>query len=106
MTEHTWTDRVRLDTPYAPVLDFGLRVVVSPYLPVPPSPGEEARRIVRHGFDQTHLNGMRSSVLRWLGEKPGPKPEEQSHAYALGDGTMIVSQHYADLITRTLGPSR
>lgn len=46
---------------------FGLRLVVSPLLPVIPSDGENARRIVRHGMKK---------ALPWLNIDPGPKPYE------------------------------
>lgn len=40
-------------------------------LPLVPSDGENARRIVRHGL---------ADVLRWLGEPVGPAPFEEQHA--------------------------
>lgn len=48
----------------------GMAVMVSPLLPLPVSPREEARRIVRHGY---------AEVLEWLGEEVGPKPGDQVH---------------------------
>lgn len=53
------------------VLTYGGMVCyVSPLLPLPVSPREEARRIVRHGY---------ADVLAWLGEEIGPKPADQVH---------------------------
>lgn len=46
----------------------------------PPTPGEEARRIVRHGY---------ADVLEWLGEEVGPEPDEP------------VTVQYAYLLPRT-----
>lgn len=59
----------------------GIPVVASDQLPIPPTDGEVARRIVRHGL---------ARVLEQLGEKVGPKPEAQTHAMILS-GTMFVS---------------
>jgi hypothetical protein len=64
----------------------GLRVVVSPLLPMYPTPGEDGRRIVRHGL---------ADVLAWLGEDVGPKPGEPTHAYRIGD-VVVCSQEVAD----------
>lgn len=47
-----------------------INIVVSPHLPIPPTPGADARRIVRHGL---------ADVLAWLGEDIGSKPGEQIH---------------------------
>ena len=66
----------------------GLAVVVSPLLPVPPSPAEEARRIVRHGL---------ADVLEWLGEDVGPEPDEPTHAYRAGN-TLIASREFVDTV--------
>lgn len=44
---------------------FGLRVFIAPELPVVPTPGDEARYIVRKGLED---------VLEWLGEEVGPEP--------------------------------
>jgi hypothetical protein len=48
----------------------GIDVIVSPLLPIPPSDGERARRIVRHGM---------ADVLAWLDEEVGPGVDEQTH---------------------------
>jgi hypothetical protein len=72
-----------------------LRVVVSDALPIPPSPGADARRIVRHGM---------ADVLEWLGEKVGPKPGEHTHAIVSG-GNLHVSAHLAQaMLKRAEGP--
>jgi len=57
-------------------------IVVSPVLPIYPSPGEVSRRTVRHGL---------ADVLEWLGEDVGPKPDEVTHALQVG-GVLHVSQ--------------
>ena len=65
----------------------GLRVVVSPALPVPPSLTEDVVRTVRHTMAPT---------LRWLGEDVGPEPGEPTHAYVLPGGVMLASPALAD----------
>lgn len=47
-----------------------MRVLVSPILPIEPSPGEVARRIVRHGF---HAAGLLPDVDQPVGPKPGDR---------------------------------
>ncbi|MBT9255397.1 hypothetical protein KMZ30_07400 [Phycicoccus sp. KQZ13P-1] len=42
----------------------------------PPTDGEDARRIVRHGM---------AEILEWLGEPVGPKPGEPVHRAFLID---------------------
>jgi len=70
-------------------------VVISPMLPIYPSPGTDARRIVRHGL---------ADVLEWLGQEVGPEPGVPTHAYlstdpAHGGGTtVIMSQEYHDAL--------
>lgn len=54
---------------------FGVTVVSSSLLPIDPSPGEAARRVVRHGL---------ADVLRWLGEDVGPRPEDKTNALVIG----------------------
>lgn len=51
---------------------FGLRVYIDPSLPIVPSDGEVARRIVRHGM---------KDVLEWLGEAVGPAPDEITQCF-------------------------
>lgn len=68
----------------ARMLIGGLGVVVSPLLPTPPTPGEEARRIVRHGL---------ADVLEWLGEDIGPRPDHPTHAYQAGN-TLFASRAF------------
>lgn len=53
----------------------GMRVVESPMLPLDPTPGQDARRIVRHGL---------ADVLAWLGEDVGPAPGAQTHILLIG----------------------
>lgn len=60
----------------------GVPVLVSPALPVIPSPGEDARRIVRHGM---------ADVLAWLGEDVGPKPGAAAHVVMGLDGGLTGS---------------
>lgn len=62
---------------YQPEVDlFGIPVVQSPLATAPPSPGEHMRRTIRHGYATTRLKGMSCSILEWLGEDPGPLPDE------------------------------
>ena len=65
---------------------LGIPVYVSPILPTQPSPGEDARRIVRHGL---------ADVLAWLGEKVGPEPGEPTHAFLAG-GVLLTSQEFSE----------
>jgi hypothetical protein len=60
---------------------FGIPVVESSALPIKPSPGQDARRMVRHGM---------ADVLAWLGEDVGPKPGEETHCLLIG-GTLHAS---------------
>ena len=65
---------------------FGVPVVVVPkgVLPLGLSPGEEARRIVRHGL---------ADVLRWLKEDVGPSPDDRTHVLYDGvSGTLLFSK--------------
>lgn len=78
--------------------DFGgWPVVVSPALPLRPSPGEQGRRIVRHGM---------ADVLAWLGEDVGPKPEALTHVmFAMdparsGGAVAFVSAEMYERLTR------
>lgn len=71
----------------------GVPVLVSSLLPYPPTPGEEARRIVRHGL---------ADVLKWLGEDPGPKPDALTHAIMSvdpargGASVLMTSREFAE----------
>lgn len=65
-----------------------MQFIVSDLLPMPPTPGEEARRIVRHGM---------SDILEWLGEPVGPAPATMTHLL-LVDGDALVSQQLRDAI--------
>jgi hypothetical protein len=74
---------------------FGLQVYVSRSLPTPPpSPGEDARRIVRHGM---------ADVLKWLGEDVGPKPGEVTHA-VVTEGMLVCSPDFEYAIRREYDP--
>ena len=62
-------------------------LLVSDQLPIHPSPGEQARRLVRHGL---------ADVLAWLGEEVGPGPHDAMHAAVVmvepgGPATLMVS---------------
>lgn len=73
----------RRDVPAMTAPVFGaLEVVVDESLGRPPTPGEDARRLVRHGF---------AEVLAWLGEEVGPRPGEVVQTLILADGRMYVS---------------
>lgn len=60
-------------------------VHVSDALPLIPSDGENARRMVRHGL---------ADVLAYIGEKPGLRPYEQTHALWAAGILMVSPQHY------------
>jgi hypothetical protein len=60
---------------------LGLPVIVSDVLPMRPTPGQAARRIVRHGL---------ADWLDWLGEDLGPAPDAELHAL-LVDNALHVS---------------
>lgn len=64
---------------------LGIPVYVSPILPTRPSPGEDARRIVRHGL---------ADVLAWLGEEVGPKPGVPTRAFLAG-GVLLASHEFS-----------
>ncbi|RHA38725.1 DUF6221 family protein [Cellulomonas rhizosphaerae] len=57
---------------------LGIPVIVSALLPMEPTPGEDAVRIVRHGL---------RDILEWLGEDVGPAPGVPTHSVMSGDGT-------------------
>lgn len=67
-------------TPAATLM--GLPVVQSDLCTRPPTPAEDARRIVRHGL---------ADVLEWLGEDPGPRPGERVSTAYLVNGTLLAS---------------
>lgn len=56
---------------------WGIDVVVSDALPMDPSPGEWARRFVRHGM---------RDIVEWMGEEVGPEPDAQTHALIINRG--------------------
>lgn len=61
---------------------FGLPIIVSQHCEKPPPPGEEARRIVRHGL---------ADVLTWLGEEIGPHPETPIQSAFITNGAVFMS---------------
>jgi hypothetical protein len=69
----------------------GTRVIESRYLPIRPSAGEDAKRIVRHGL---------ADVLAWLGEDVGRKPGELTHAF-FAPGFIYASAAYIEAMRRT-----
>ena len=76
----------------APPLDqlIGVDVVPSRMLPAPPSPGEDARRIVRHGFaDAGYWPAAAGEV--------GPRPGVPTRAILMGR-TLLVDYQLADEI--------
>ncbi|MFQ6170396.1 hypothetical protein ACK8HX_02215 [Oryzobacter sp. R7] len=74
--------------PWLDGVPSGLTVIVSRELPLAPSPGEVARRIVRHGM---------AEILAWLGEDVGPRPDDVTHALRAGHN-LLVSGQYAALL--------
>lgn len=70
----------------------GVDIYPSARLPRPPSPGTEARRIVRHGL---------ADVLEWLGEDVGPAPDAPVNAMKVG-GMVLVSIELFETIRETL----
>lgn len=65
---------------------WGIPIVVSDVLPMDPSPGEWARRFVRHGM---------RDIVEWLGEEVGPGPDEQTHVLMATDGATGGEMLYA-----------
>lgn len=51
-------------------LIHGVPIVPVPHLAKYPTPGEDARRMVRHGY---------AEILAWLGEEVGPEPGVPDH---------------------------
>lgn len=75
-------------------MTLGLPIVESTALPLHPTHREDARRIVRHGL---------ADVLAWLGEHPGPRPGEPTHALIIG-GRLLVSSPASARIVGQLKP--
>jgi len=69
-------------------LRVGLRVVVSPTLPIVPSTPEVCARIVRHALRH---------VLDAAGEEVGPSPHARTHAYALPGELVVSAEMFAHL---------
>jgi hypothetical protein len=67
---------------------MSMRVVESPLLPLYPTDGENARRIVRQGL---------ADVLLWLGENPGQLPGAPIRAFQVGDTLFVDADLYATL---------
>lgn len=67
-----------------------MKVIVSKYLPIEPTAGEQGRRRVRHGM---------ADVLEWLGEIVGPEPGELVHTFRAG-GDLYVSQETYDVLVQ------
>ena len=63
----------------------GLRMIVSPLLPIDPTTPDVCARIVRHGLRY---------VLDAVGEDVGPAPHARTHAYTL-PGVLVVSAQMA-----------
>lgn len=77
---------------------YHVDVQVTDLLPIHPSAGEVGRRIVRHGL---------ADVLRWLGEDPGPPPDEPTVAAVAVDPAnprdpiVFVAREYAPRLVVT-----
>lgn len=77
---------------------LGLDVQVSPALPIVPSPGEDARRIVRHGL---------AKYIKWClpNENVGPKPGHVQHVFLLPrDHTILVSNDFYQRLRMSVSP--
>lgn len=61
----------------------GIPVMVTPILPIYPSPGTWARRFVRHGL---------ADILAWIGEDVGPTPGELTEVIYASDGSRDASR--------------
>lgn len=62
---------------------LGMQVVVSEHCVAKPTPGEWAKRFVRHGL---------ADALRLIGEEPGPQPDELvPTAYLLHRGSQLIA---------------
>jgi hypothetical protein len=66
----------------------GVRIYVTPALPIYPSDVENARRIVRQGL---------SDVLAYLGEDVGPAPFEPIHMFKSRDGIFVSPETHQSL---------
>lgn len=70
---------------------LGMHVRVTSALPLLPTPGQDARRIVRHGMTE---------ILEWLGEDVGPEPGAPTHVLVI-DGVLQCSPEFAARIRAT-----
>ena len=75
---------------------FGVKVVVSPLLPIYPDHKTDARRIVRHGM---------YAALPWLKGNPGPKPGVPTVAMLVNDrgGASVIIVDSKASLTRGVG---
>lgn len=80
---------------------MNMPVLESPALPYRPSPGEDARRAVRHAYAEASVDWLEGSILDWLGERVGPKPGEETHAMVI-DGKLFASREYIARIRQTM----
>lgn len=69
-----------------------MRVLVTPVLPIEPSPGEIARRIVRHGFNDAGL-------LPFAEGDVGPKPGDRIRALEI-HGALYVDAELGEQLKR------
>ncbi len=63
-------------------------IIVDSALPVVPSPGEDARRLVRHLFG--------AEFMAWVGLPLGPEPGAVTHMVWVGRGPVFVSPEWYD----------
>lgn len=80
---------------------LGTPVVVSELLPFAPTPGEDARRIVRHGYAAARDELGRAAYFPDTLGDIGPKPGEKTHALWGIHDKLFVSQELHDRIRET-----
>ena len=68
--------------------EWGLRVFTSRVLPIEPTPGQVARRIVRRGLAER---------LPWLAIDPGPSPQAATHAIFVGSTVHVSHALYDEM---------
>lgn len=71
---------------------LGTPVIVSSALPFQPSPGEDARRIVRHGFARLRTETGRACFYPDSLGEVGPAPGAPTEAMWLGDRVAVSAQ--------------
>lgn len=69
----------------------GIPIVVSDWLPLEPSVGENARRFVRHGL---------KDAFPWLNIEVGPKPDEKTHVLMSGGHLLVSAEAYEGMKKR------